>query len=150
VLLRERRVVFVLLLRVRESVSDGKSNKVDVFRVGSVEGSVAPDNGSAHSRDIVSGVALAKDVEVLRGELALVLCKETLEEGVDVVTNAVLVVALGRTVRETGPDRLVDPYYGGVIVPAVGVEREAQVVLNDCEGTSKRGELSNSERTYNF
>mmetsp|Transcript_59361 Transcript_59361/g.170554 ORF Transcript_59361/g.170554 Transcript_59361/m.170554 type:complete len:208 (-) Transcript_59361:215-838(-) len=121
------RIPLVLLHWICEAVADGHALEVDVL-VALLQVRVALEDAMCDSRDVVTSVALARDVEVL-----VVLrhgLEKHLQELVHVLGNTVLVVvpcALGET-RARG---LVDPHDVGAIGPRVRIQRRSLSVSLD-------------------
>mmetsp|Transcript_68422 Transcript_68422/g.200167 ORF Transcript_68422/g.200167 Transcript_68422/m.200167 type:complete len:214 (-) Transcript_68422:221-862(-) len=120
------RVPLVLLGWVREAIADGHALEVDAliprFQVG-----VALEDAVGHGRDVVAGVALAGDVEVL-----VVLrhgLEEDLQELVHVLGHAILVV-VPLPLGEACARGLVDPHHISPLGPRVRVCRRCAVRID--------------------
>mmetsp|Transcript_60871 Transcript_60871/g.128801 ORF Transcript_60871/g.128801 Transcript_60871/m.128801 type:complete len:245 (-) Transcript_60871:357-1091(-) len=120
------RVPLVLLLWIRESVADGEAGEGDL---GALSGLVSLPDTVADGRDIVAGVGLAEDVEVV----GLVLregLEEVLKEGEHVLGHTSFVVR-SEASGKTDAGRLIHPHDVGVVVPGVGVRGCGLAILGD-------------------
>eukprot|EP00051_Salpingoeca_urceolata_P003469 m.58083 g.58083 ORF g.58083 m.58083 type:complete len:318 (+) comp12822_c0_seq1:436-1389(+) len=136
-------VVSKLHERVCETVADGTALVVD-WDLGLL--GVFLNNLRAERRDIVSSVAFADDVE---GKFLVfrVLCEKALQKFPHVFCHASFVENRWGTVAKARANGLVNPQHGGVCVPGIRVELEAEVLLDQVWAVfAKQGQLGTATR----